>query len=269
MKDEKLLVFDTEATGPNPERDQIIELSLQEGLDPKAPAKTWRIKPAIPISPAATAVHGISNEDVADCPPFEAVCAEITPFFEKADYIMGYNVEYDLTILCCEMRRCKLAELDLSEKRFIDPLMIWRKLEPRRLSDAHERFVGKPLKNAHTAEADVKATAAVLLGMQQHFDLKACSLEDLALLSLSRRAAWIGPSKHIQWKDGQVVIAFGKHSGTPLTELACDRANSYLRWVTTKDFPDHVKSIAQEAMKRPADEFLAWVEECYGKQPER
>lgn len=268
MKDGNLLVFDTEATGPNPERDQIIELSLQEGLSAEADMKTWRIKPSIPISAAATEVHGIKDEDLKDCPSFSEIFPEIRPYFERADYIVGYNVDYDITIVMTELQRNSLPELELSGKQFIDPLMMWRKLEPRRLVDAHERFVGRKLENAHSAEADVRATAAVLLGITESFALSKASWDELAALSQSRRATWVGPSKHVQWRDGHVVLAFGKHSGVPITELAADRSNSYLNWVINKDFPDHVKCIAQEAINRPASEFMVWIEQTYGKEPD-
>ncbi|MCB0344472.1 MAG: 3'-5' exonuclease [Bdellovibrionales bacterium] len=268
MTEANIMVFDTEATGPNPERDQIIELSLQEGLDEDATAHSWRIKPSIPISSAATAVHGITNKDLENCPSFGEIFHEIEPFFERAEFIVGYNVDFDLTIVLSELKRNSMQELDLSGKQFIDPLMMWRKLEPRRLVDAYERFVGEKMQNAHNAEADVRATAAVLMGMREEFNLTRASLDDLASLSQSRRAAWVGPSKHVQWKDGHVALAFGKHSGVPITELAADPSNSYLQWVVNKDFPEHVKTIAQEAMKRKADDFVAWVEATYGKQPE-
>jgi len=70
MQGLSILIFDTETTGTGKDRDQIIELSIQQGLTDDSPQKTWRIKPNVPISPGAQRVHGITMEDLVDCPPF-------------------------------------------------------------------------------------------------------------------------------------------------------------------------------------------------------
>ncbi len=70
--DRTLIVFDVETTGTHKDRDQIIELSAQQGLGTDAPRKTWRIKPSVPISPGAQRVHGISMDDLKNCEPFSA-----------------------------------------------------------------------------------------------------------------------------------------------------------------------------------------------------
>ena len=91
-----LLIFDTETTRTDKDRDQIIELSIQQGLADNSPQKTWRIKPNVPISSGAQRVHGITMEDLADCPLFRALAGEIRPFFENADVLVGYDVSIDL-----------------------------------------------------------------------------------------------------------------------------------------------------------------------------
>ena len=68
----RIIVFDCETTGIDFARDQVIELCVQHGLDFDAPNRIWRIKPSVPIAPAAQAVHGIAMEDLADCAAFAA-----------------------------------------------------------------------------------------------------------------------------------------------------------------------------------------------------
>jgi len=213
MPESCLIVFDTETTGTDKERDQIIELSIQQGLTDNSLQDTWRIKPSVPISPGAQQVHGITMEDLADCPGFRDLADEIRPFFEKADVLVGYNVSFDLEMLQAEFRRLRQPPLDLSNKCIIDALQLWRQCEPRNLQEAHKRFVGREYKEAHSSAADIAATGRVLVGMLKAFGLKGKDWNEIADVCQPDRALHIGPSHHFQWRDGVPVIAFGKHSG--------------------------------------------------------
>lgn len=95
---QRILVFDTETTGPDVESDQIIEIAIQEGLEANATPEVLRCKPSIPISPAAQAVHGISIQDLENCLPFSALAASLRERFQSAHVIIGYNVTFDLSI---------------------------------------------------------------------------------------------------------------------------------------------------------------------------
>ena len=53
--DSSILVIDTETTGTDPQRDQVIELSILKGLRDDAPCRTWRIKPAVAVPAEAQA----------------------------------------------------------------------------------------------------------------------------------------------------------------------------------------------------------------------
>src|SRR5689334_16881030 len=103
-----VLIFDCETTGTDRATDQSIELCIQRGLTDDAPTcerHTWRIKPAVPIHPGAQAVHGIKQEDLADCPAFAEVADEIAQAFASADVIVGYNVVFDIEMLQAEYAR--------------------------------------------------------------------------------------------------------------------------------------------------------------------
>ena len=77
-----LAVFDIESTGVNAEHDRIVEIAvLKIQPDGTSRSNVRRVNPEMPIPPSATAVHGISDADVAGCPPF----AEIAP--KLADYL--------------------------------------------------------------------------------------------------------------------------------------------------------------------------------------
>ncbi|MCB0319971.1 MAG: 3'-5' exonuclease, partial [Bdellovibrionales bacterium] len=81
----KEIIFDLETTGPNPSEDQIIEIAIQYGFDEGSEIKTRRVNPTIPISPAAQAVHGITMEDLKDCPTFKKLAKGIREVFEEAE----------------------------------------------------------------------------------------------------------------------------------------------------------------------------------------
>jgi DNA polymerase III subunit epsilon len=262
-----ILVFDVETTGTDKQRDQIIELCVKLGVDGAAPTRTWRILPDVPISPGAEAVHGISMADLEGFPRFGGCAAEIRELFEEAEVLIGYNLSFDIDMLQEEFSRLGQPPLDLAGKKIVDAFRLWQQCEPRSLQDAHRRFVGEDFEAAHSAEADVEATGRVLRGMLAHFDLDR-DWGTLASVCEPERALWIGPSRHVQWGDGESpVLGFGKHRGRPLLELARGRESNYLCWIIDKDFPSHVREICRRALELPREEFLRWVVRTFGQPP--
>ena len=273
--DEGLLIFDVETTGTDKRRDQVIELCIQFGLEPGARSRTWRFRPTVPISPGAQAVHGISLEDLADCPPFADCAEEISAIFAEAQVIVGYNLTFDIDMLQAEYERLRVAaaergglpaaRLDTRGKTVVDPYRLWQQCEPRSLQHAHQRFVGQSFEAAHSAEADVAATGRVLAGMLRSFGLDAHDWRGIAGVCDPQRPSWVGPTRHLQWDGPAIVITFGKHAGAQVHELARGEFRDYLRWVCDRDFPMHVREVCQRALELPADEFLAWVKAEYGQ----
>lgn len=263
-QDSAILIFDLEATGLDTARDQIIEIAIQIGLKKAIERKTWRVKPLRKISAEAQAVHGISAEDLKDCPPFHKIADEIAAFFARAEIIVAYNASYDITMLQAEFHRID-KPLDISNKLVLDPLRLWRRCEPRNLEAAVKRFAPETKFNAHAASDDVAATAAVLLGMKQHFNLEQ-DWSQLAIFSDPERLTWVGPSPHLRWKKEEIIIGFGKNQGKTLGELVKDDS-SYLSWILSKDFPDHVKSVISEALKGEVSTLNSRLSERFGPPP--
>ncbi len=266
----ELLVFDTETTGTDPQTDQIIELTIQPGLEGAAEAKTWRFLPDRPIARDAERVHGISMADLADCPRFGERAHEVRATLDSVDVWVGYNLRFDLEIVQAELVRAGVPPLSMDGRILVDPFRLWQRMEPRSLQDAHKRFVGEAFDGAHGAAADVAATARVLSGMVTAFGLEDKGWGDLAAIAEPERASWIGPSNHLQWNaDGEVVIGFGKNRGKPVLDFARDReGRGYLEWILRSDFPQHVKGILQ-SLQRSRDS-AAWtrsVAEEFGPPP--
>ncbi len=261
----KIIVFDCETTGIDFTRDQVIELCVQHGLDDAAHSRTWRIKPAIPIHPAAQAVHGITADDLASCASFAEYADEIAMVFANADVIVGYNLSFDIDMLQAEYTRCNRPLLDLSGKKIVDAFRLWQQCEPRSLQHAHRRFVGDEFAAAHSASADVAATGRVLVGMLKHFGMHGQDWTQVATFCDPGRASWVGPSRHLRWDNEVIVLGFGKHQGMAMHEIAAGADRSFLQWVMSKDFPPHVGEICKAALERTADDLHAWVKQRYGQ----
>jgi DNA polymerase-3 subunit epsilon len=268
----RIIVFDCETTGIDFARDQVIELCVQHGLGDAATSRTWRLKPAVPIHPAAQAIHGISIEDLADCGSFADHVDEIIGLFADAEVIIGYNLAFDIDMLQAELVRVGRPLLDLTGKKVVDAFRLWQHVEPRSLQHAHRRFVGDAFDAAHSASADVAATGRVLVGMLRSFKLDgqdwsqiASVCDPLDRLRSAERASWVGPSRHLRWDKDVIVVGFGKYTGAVLHELAAGPDRSFLRWVIERDFPPHVTEICRAALDLPRDELLTWARERYGQ----
>ena len=257
---QKIVVLDVETTGTEHATDQIIELCLRFGLGPDATARTWRIRPEVPIHPGASAVHGITLEDLAECPLFPVVVSEFLPLITGADVIVGYNIRFDLDMLQAELSRAERPPLNFTGQ-IVDALRLWHYAEPRTLVAAHAKFCGEALVDAHQAAVDVAATARVLSSMLAAFGLTDKSWSEIAAISnpFANRAAWLGPSPHIQWDEsGAVVFGFGKYKGQQVAHAD----GGFLRWVLAKDFPPHVKKICKVARERRG-KFDEWITTYY------
>ena len=165
-----IVFFDLETTGVNIATDRIVEISyLKVYPNGKEECKTLRINPGIPIPPESTAVHGISDADVANCPTFKEVAKTIAREIEGCD-LAGYNSNrFDIPLLVEELLRAGV-DIDLSKRKMIDVQTIFHKMEQRTLSAAYKFYCDKDLNDAHTAEADTRATYEVLKSQLDRYE---------------------------------------------------------------------------------------------------
>lgn len=231
-----IAVIDTETTGTNQQSDRIVELAILIGEE----LHSWRINPGVPIPAEATAVHGITDADVADAQSFIEASADIMSHINAATSFVGFSLKFDLGMLQSELDRAGLPLLDLTRLKLIDPLRLWQAKEPRTLTAAVEKFLGRPHSTAHSASGDVTATRDVLAAM---LEIWPDGIEHAD--PLPERASWCGPTDDLIWRDGLVVLNFGKHKGTPIHELD----GGYLRWLVENARAKHVKATARLAME--------------------
>ena len=164
-----MVFFDLETTGTNILTDRIVEISIIKLMPNGTESEvTMRINPQMPIPAEATAIHHITDADVADCPTFKQVAQNIANIFLDAD-VAGFNSNrFDVPMLSEEMFRAGI-NFDMSRRRFVDVQTIFHKLEQRTLSAAYKFYCGKSLDDAHSANADTRATYEVLKAQLDHY----------------------------------------------------------------------------------------------------
>ena len=237
-----LVFFDLETTGTNINTDRIVEICyLKVYPNGNEESKTMRINPEMHIPEASSAIHGIFDEDVADCPTFKEVAKDIAKDLEGAD-IAGFNSNrFDVPVLVEEFLRAGI-DIDLTRRKFVDVQVIYHKLEQRTLSAAYKFYCGKNLEDAHTAEADTRATYEVLKAQLGHYpDVLENDINFLSeYSSYSKNVDFAG--RIVYDEKGVEVFNFGKYKGMPVSEVL-QRDPGYYGWILNGDFTLNTKNV--------------------------
>lgn len=243
-----VVFFDLETTGLSLSRDRIVELAVLR-VSPQGDVfeKVRRYNPEIPIPPEAAAVHGITDEVVADEHPFRRTAKSLAKLLEPCD-LAGFNIRrFDLPILLAEFRRAGVS-FDVQGRLLIDMKMIFHREEPRDLSAAARFYLGRDHQDAHTALGDIRTTAAVLTAQLDRYPHLP---RDVA--GLHAYCDEMGPyvTEFDRWfseKGDELVFNRGKHKGVALAEVA-RTAPDYLEWMTrADDMPDEVLAAVRAAL---------------------
>lgn len=237
-----LLFFDLESTGLNVATDRIVEISAVKVFpDGKHEVKTRRLNPTIPISAESQRIHGISNEDVKDCPTFKEIAKSLAQWMSGCDFA-GYNsTKFDIPLLAEEFLRVGI-DFDFRKRKMIDVQNIFHKMEQRTLSAAYKFYCNKDLENAHSAEADTMATYEVLKAqLDKYSDTLKNDVNMLADFSTKTRL--VDYAGRIALNDKDVpVFNFGKHKGQPVENIFKVEPN-YYNWMMDGDFTRDTKKV--------------------------
>ena len=233
--------FDLETTGINITKDRIVEISILKvnpnGTEEK---KTWLVNPEMPIPAVVVAVHGITNEKVANEPTFKELAKEINSWIKDAD-LGGFNSNrFDIPLLAEEMLRAD-EDFDMKNRQSVDVQTIFHKMEQRTLTAAFKFYCDKSLEDAHSAEADTMATYEVLKAQLDRYE----NLEnDTAFLAdFSSRKKLADFAGFIAYdKVGDECFSFGKHKGKKVTEIL-EKEPGYFGWLLSADFPLYTKKV--------------------------
>lgn len=236
-----IVFFDIESTGINFVSDRIVEISYHKvSPNGREDTKTIRVNPEIPIPKSASDIHGIKDEDVANCPTFKEVAKEITRDIEGCD-LAGYNSNrFDIPMLAEELLRADV-DIDLMKRKFVDVQVIFHKMEARTLSAAYKFYCNKELVGAHGAEADTLATYEVLQAQLDHYtDLK----NDIDFLSkFTTQNNNVDFAGRMIYNDkGEEIINFGKYKGQKVSEVLKNDIG-YYGWIMGSDFSLHTKKV--------------------------
>lgn len=237
-----LVFFDLETTGINISRDKIVEASfLKVYPNGKEEIRTYRINPEMHIPEESTAIHGITDKDVKDCPTFKQLAKTLADFLEGCD-MAGFNSSrFDVPMLAEEFLRAGV-EFDISKRKFVDVQIIFHKKEQRTLEAAYRFYCDKELDKAHSAEADAVATYEVLKSQLERYpdlvnDINVLSKE---FSSFNDNVDFAG--RIVLNEKGVEVFNFGKHKGKAVAEVF-KKEPSYYAWMMEGDFPLNTKQV--------------------------
>lgn len=247
--DKPIVFFDLETTGIDVINDRIVEICLLKIFpNGNEEAKTLRINPTIHIPEEASNVHGIYDQDVADCPKFADIAADIWAFMADSD-LGGFNSNhFDIPMLAEEFLRAGV-KADLTKCRRVDVQNIYHKLERRTLIAAYKFYCHKNLEDAHSALADTRATYEVLCAQLDYYpDILQNDIDFLA--DYSRRERNVDFAGRIVLDSNNIeVFNFGKYKGMPVAEVL-RRDPSYFSWIMQGDFALNTKQVLTELALR-------------------
>lgn len=236
-----LVFFDLETTGINPATDRIVEISYLK-IQPKGKeeSRTYLVNPGIPIPAEATAIHHITDEMVASSPTFKEIGQIIANDIKGCD-LAGFNSNrFDIPLLAEEFLRNDI-ELDMSARKFIDVQVIFHKMEQRNLSAAYRFYCNKELDDAHSAEADTKATYEVLKAQLDRYPELQNDVAFLADFSTQNRNVDFA-GKIIYNAKGEEVFNFGKYKDISVEEIL-KKDPGYYGWIMNGEFALNTKNV--------------------------
>ncbi len=240
-----LALIDLETTGVNIASDRIVEISILKVL-PTGHKITYtkRVNPGIPIPAESTAVHHITNADVANEKTFSELAYEILYFIDDAD-LAGYNSnKFDIPLMVEEFLRCGI-NFEIRSRKLIDVQNIFHKMEQRTLAAAYKFYCNKEIENAHSAEADINATYEVLEAqLEKYGDLKP-DADFLHEFSKGKQEPLDFAGRIVLDEKQNAIFNFGKHKGKTV-ESVFRSEPSYYSWMMNGDFPLYTKKIITE-----------------------
>jgi CBS domain-containing protein len=159
------IAFDSETTGLDTSQARMIQIGavrIVHGEVDESHTFQAMINPGEPIPPVSQAIHGISDDDVADAADFTAVVQDFDKWRQDS-VLIGYASGFDLAML---KRERELAGLDWVAPRCLDVRFLVNLLGPNLPDfslDTIAGWVGVEIKHRHSALGDAIATAAIFV----------------------------------------------------------------------------------------------------------
>ena len=233
--------FDLETTGVDVAKDRIVEVSIFKVYpNGNKESKTWLVNPTIPIPAQTTAVHGITNEKVANEPTFKELASQIHNMIKDSD-LAGFNSDrFDIPLLAEELLRAEV-DFDMKNRVSVDVQTIFHKKEDRTLSAALKFYCGKSLENAHSAEADTMATYEILKAQLDRYPDLDNDMKSLSEFTTRKKSVDFAGFIALN-NEGKEIFTFGKNKGQ-LVEDVLEKEPGYYGWIQGADFPLYTKKV--------------------------
>ncbi|NAS29752.1 3'-5' exonuclease [Flavobacteriaceae bacterium R38] len=233
--------FDLETTGTDITKDRVVEISILKVFpNGNRESKTWLVNPERPIPPQVVAIHGISDEKVANEPTFKELSKQIHNMIKDSD-LAGYNSDrFDIPLLAEELLRADV-DFDMKNRVSVDVQTIFHKMEKRTLEAAYKFYCDKELKNAHSAEADTTATYEVLKAQLERYDELKNDIKSLSEFTKRKDSADFAGFV-VYNKNREEVFSFGKHKGKKVEDVM-EEEPGYFGWLLNADFPLSTKKV--------------------------
>ncbi len=245
--DKPLVVFDLETTGLSVNLDRVVEIAYLKIMPDGAILKgDLLLNPEINISAEASAIHGISDEQIKDQPTFKVKAGELWEIFNDC-YYSGFNVmAFDLPMLKREFLRAGF-DFDYSKAKIIDAKVIYHFMEPRTLAAAYKFYCKKEHVEAHNALADVEVTAKILTSqLKKYKEIR--DWDFIYKIHHSSDSRFVDNDRKFYWRSGQAYFSFSKYKDRPLYEIA-EQDPSFLNWILSADFSPETKEIIRKALE--------------------
>ena len=236
-----LVVFDLETTGLDLVKDRIIQISYIKVMpNGEEIERNYYVNPEMHIPEEASSVHHIYDKDVADKPTFKELAQTLANDFKGCDF-GGFNSNrFDVPLLIEEMLRNGI-NIDITKCHFVDVQNIFHKKEQRTLVAAYKFYCHKNLEEAHSANADTRATLEVLKAQLDTYPSLENDIDFLSKFSSHNRN--VDLAGRIVYNDNDVpVFNFGKYKGQPVTEVF-KKDSGYFGWILQGDFPQDTKNV--------------------------
>lgn len=229
-----LIVFDLETTGVNISQDRIVEMCyIKVFPDGAEEVKTMRFNPGIPIPNESSLIHGIYDADVANEPKFAEKAKELAEKFQGCDFAGFNSNKFDFPMMVEEFLRVGV-DFDVENRKFVDAQRIFHMMEQRNLSAAYKFYCNKELENAHSAEADTKATLSVLKAQIERYENLKNDIDFLHQMSGQSNNVDLS-GRMVYDAKGRAVFNFGKHKGKAVEDVF-KAEPSYYQWMMDNDF---------------------------------
>jgi DNA polymerase-3 subunit epsilon len=218
--------FDLETTGVSSFRDVPVSYGfvehVRESTGSSARVEGSYVNPGVAIPAGASAIHGITNDMIADATPLseavEDVAGRLTSIWKSGGVVVGMNVGYDLTMVDSLCRRLGVATLE--QRGEIGPVMDilvldrhfdkWRK-GSRKLNDLCLHY-GVTLKSAHSAAEDAEASLFVFEAMLASFpEIEKIPVGEINAALRSWYQEWLSSFSLYLEKKGDAPIEAGRY----------------------------------------------------------